>query len=171
MRKIGFFLVLITIGTAISFSPAYAGSEGSKGPIFLNKIKSVFTRDKKQQVAPLNTQTRPSQKAQRNAAASSSSSASLADIRRAEWKARQQRLGALVARNNQQIQAKLVQNHQQAQRFQAQLQAGETGNTANTGAVNRATGSSNTGTRPTRIIIPQQQDNNSGTKPIFKNYR
>ncbi len=171
MRKIGIFILLMTVFTALSLSQAEAGSSGSSGPIFLNKIKSVFTREKKpQQVAPLNTRTTATKRsAKKNSTASNGRS--LADIKRAEWKARQQRLGALIDKNNQEVRAKLAQNYQQAQLYQVQLQAQQrAGGQVPVRSTTNSTTTPTTTRRPTRIIIPQKEES-GGTKPIFKNYR
>lgn len=174
MRKIGVFTVFIIAFLALTLPQAQASSNDSSGPIFLNKIKSVFSRDKTpQQIAPLNTKTAVTKRST-NGKNTSSTGQSLADIKRAEWRARQQRLGALIDKNNQEIRTKIAQNYQQSQQYQAALQAqqranGQTAPLTSNGA-RGTTQSSPTQTAPTRIIIPQKEES-GGTKPIFKNYR
>jgi len=178
MRKISRIIFTIAmVITGISFiSSAQAQDSGSSGPVFLNKIKNIFSSDSgsNTQVAPLNPNRSNSRQTSTRTRAQTTQGMTLGEQRRQAWMARRQNTRQAMEQLRTEINQDIQNNYAAAQQFQANLQANGGGNQVNPASpsVPSATvnGQSNTGSN-TRIVVPQNNEDNSGSKPVFKNYR
>ena len=161
----GLVPALVVMGLIIA-APAHA-----EGPVFLNKIKNICSRDaapSQQRVAPLATKTTPARQSQQRQA-SRTSGASGQNVERQQWLARKAATKQYITRLNQAKELERQQALIKAQQIRAANQAGVAPST--TGVVPTATTAPAQPTRPVRVIIPQADNGEGGTKPIFKNYR
>lgn len=164
--KRGILPALLVMGLIMA-APAHA-----EGPVFLNKIKNIFSRDaapSQQRVAPLATKTTPARQSQQRQSSYTSGSSGQ-NVERQQWLARKAATKQYITRLNQQKELERQQELIRAQQLRAANQAG-VAIPSTTGVAPMGTTAPAQPTRPVRVIIPQADNGEGGTKPIFKNYR
>ena len=181
ISRIAFTIAALIIGFSFT-GIAQAQDSGSSGPVFLNKIKNIFSSDSNSntKVAPLTPNKRTNNSRQNTSRNNTSSQQgmTLGEQRRQAWMARRQNTRQIMEQIRTEINQDIKNNYMAAQQFQANLQAnGREQNPSNSvapsGAPNAASSQGNgvASGGNTRIIVPQNNEDSSGSKPVFKNYR
>lgn len=182
------FLVLVLLVITSFGSQAFA-QERENSPIFLNKVKSFFSREAEPTVAPL-ARSAVAPSLQRQSGQDSSLSAEAARLfqaeRRTQYLAQKQQFQSMAAQRIQNTQTSVRANIMNAQSAQAAIQSGEgnpfsdpafgLGGALSTDQNAQQNLFSNQGqaaqpARPSRVIIQKKDDSDNTPKPIFRNFR